>query len=151
MMSILSWLKRGAADEDNVGNVTVKPGEEFFHGGNMKNAIDVHIAWKDRLAAQISGANSETLEISVVASDDHCALGKWIHSEGKKSFSHLPEFAELRSQHAQFHRNAGDVLREAHNNSKEAANKMLNGPEFRQASDMVQLGLVRLHAKSQGI
>jgi hypothetical protein len=151
MMSVLSWLKRSAVAEDKAGNATAKPGDEFFHGGNMKNAIDAHVAWKDRLAAQINGASSETLEISVVACDDHCLLGQWIHSEGKKSFSHLPEFVELRSHHAQFHLNAGNVLREAYSNRKEAADKILNGSEFRQASDMVQLGLVRLYDKSQSL
>ena len=150
-MGILSWLHRVTAGEENVGSATFESGEENFHGLNMKDAIDAHVAWKTRLAAQLSGAGSEALEVGVVASDDRCALGKWIHSDGKKMFGHLPEFAELRCQHAQFHLNAGNVLLAAHNDGYEAADKMLHGSEFRHASDMVQLGLVRLYAKSRDI
>ncbi len=150
-MGILLWFKRAAAGEENGGNTTFEPGEGNFHGLYIKDAIDAHFAWKARLAAQISGTNSETLEIGVIASDDRCALGKWIHSEGKKMYGNLPEFAELLRQHAQFHLNAGIVLFEAHNNGNESAARMLHGSEFRNASDMVQLGLVRLYAKSRGI
>ncbi len=150
-MSILSWLKRGAEGEDSVSNATVEPGEDFFHGGNMKKAIDAHVAWTDRLAAQINGVSSETLDISIVASDDHCVLGKWIHSVGNKSYGHLPEFAELKDEHARFHHKAGNVLREADSKGKEAAEALLHSSEFRHASDKVQLGLVRLYTKSQGI
>ncbi len=149
-MSILSWLHRVTAGEENVGNATFESGEESFHGLNMKEAIDAHIAWKARVEAQLSGTGSETLEIGIVASDDRCELGKWIHNEGKKKYGKLPEFAELRDLHAQFHLNVGSVLLEAHNNGKKAADKMLHSSGFRRGSDMVQLGLVRLYAKSRG-
>jgi hypothetical protein len=148
-MSIMSWLHRVTAGDENVSSsATFAAGEENLHGLNMKEAIDAHVAWKTRLAAQLSGTDSETLEIGAVASDDRCELGMWIHSEGEQRFSDLPEFAELRKQHAQFHLNAGNILLAAHNDGKEAADKMLHGSEFRQGSDLVQLGLVRLYARS---
>lgn len=150
-MGVLLWLKRVTAGEEDIGSATFEPGEEHFHGLNMKEAIDAHVAWKARLAEQISGTGGEKLEIGVVASDDRCTLGKWIHTEGKKMYGGLPEFAELLRQHAQFHLNAGNVLLEAHRNGTEAACKILHGAEFRHASDTVQLGLVRLYAKSRGI
>jgi len=150
-MGILSWLHRITAGEENVGSATFGAGEENLHGLNMKQAIDAHIAWKARLAAQLSGADSETLEVGVVASDDRCELGKWIHGEGKKRCGHLPEFAELLRNHAQFHLNAGNVLLAAHNDGNEAAVKMLYGSEYRKGSDTVQLSLVRLYAKSRDI
>ncbi len=150
-MGILSWLKSFSAGEEKAGAATFAPGEENFHGLNMKEAIDAHVAWKARLKAQLSGTSTETLEIGVIASDDRCTLGKWIHGEGKKMYGHLPEYAELLQQHAQFHLNAGNILLEAHRSGNEAAEKMLHGPDFRHASDMVQLGLVRLYAKSLSV
>ncbi|MDD4929335.1 MAG: CZB domain-containing protein [Gallionella sp.] len=150
-MGVLSWLKRITAGEENAGNATFAPGEEDFHGLNMKDAIDAHVAWKTRLEAEFAGTGSETLEIGYVASDERCKLGQWIHKEGKNRFAQLPEYKELVDLHAQFHLNAGNILLEAHRNGSESAEKMLHGSEFRNASDMVQIGLVRLYARSRSI
>lgn len=146
-MGIMSWLKKFTSGEE-VGAASFAPGEETFHGLNMKDAIDAHIAWKARLDAQIAG-NSERLEVGRVAGDDACTLGEWLHGEGKKHFGHLPEFADLMREHAQFHIVAGKILMNAHEGKTEEARKALHGGDFRHHSDMVQLCLVRLYATSQ--
>lgn len=148
-MGILSWLK-GFTAGDVVGTASFAPGEETFHGLNMKDAIDAHIAWKAKLETQISG-NAEKLEIGQVASDDRCTLGCWIHGTGKQEFGMLPEFSDLVRDHAQFHLIAGSILMEAHAEKTQEALKQLRGSEFRHASDMVQLTLVRLYAKAKGV
>lgn len=144
-MGILSWLKGVTAGHD-VGTASFAPGEEVFHGLNMKDAIDAHVAWKAKLEAQIGG-NADKLEIGQVASDDRCVLGNWIHDHGKQHFGTLPEFADLMRDHAQFHLTAGKILMEVHDGKAEDAHRMLHGNEFRHASDMVQLSLVRLYAR----
>ena len=149
-MGILSWLK-SAATGGTVETVSFAPGEEQFHGLNMKEAIDAHVTWKARLKSQLEGEGAETLEVGVVASDDRCALGKWIHGEAKQRFVHLPEYSELLRYHAQFHLSVGNILLEMHQGGKENAGKMLHGTDFRHDSDMVQLALVRLYAKARGI
>lgn len=146
-MGILGWLKGFSAGHE-VGAASFAPGEENFHGLNMKDAIDAHIAWKVKLEAQIAGS-ADKLEIAQVASDDRCVLGGWIHDHGKRHFGYLPEFSDLMREHAQFHLVAGGILMEAHDGKTQDALAKLHGGEFRHASDMVQLSLVRLYAKSK--
>ena len=149
-MGILSWLK-GVTTGDTEGTAKFAPGEEYFHGLNMKEAIDAHVAWKARLKTQLDGEGDEALEVGVVASDDRCTLGKWLHGEAKQRFAHLPEYAELVRDHSQFHLSAGNILLEVHQGEKEKAGMMLQGSDFRHASDRVQLALVRLYAKARDI
>jgi len=144
-MGILNWLK-GITSGHEVGAAAFAPGEEHFHGLNMKDAIDAHIAWKTKLEGQI-GDGADRLEIGEVASDSRCVLGNWLHGQGKQHFGVLPEFTDLMRDHLQFHLTAGKILMEIRNGKHEEARKMLHGREFRYASDMVQLSLVRLYAK----
>lgn len=146
-MSILSWLSRVTSGKDG-GAVSFAPGEESFHGLNMKQAIDAHIAWKAKLADQIGG-NTDKLEVGQVASDDRCALGAWLHGPCKSLCGKLPEYADLVREHANFHLVAGNILMETHRGNAEKALEMLNGGDFRHASDTVQLSLVRLYAKTR--
>lgn len=146
-MSLFSWLTRKISGEE-VGTVTFAPGEEHFHGLNMREAIDAHVNWKNRLEAQLTG-DAEKLEIGQVAADDRCTLGTWIHGPGKQQYGKLPEFAELMREHANFHLTAGKILMDVHEGKVEDARKLLHGGEFRHASDTVQLSLVRLYAQSR--
>ncbi|MDD5330732.1 MAG: CZB domain-containing protein [Sulfuricella sp.] len=151
-MSILDWLKRATSGEqllqDGGGQpqATFAKGEEEFHGLNMREAIDAHIRWKTRLQDMLEGNSDEQLEVGVVAADDKCTLGKWLHHEAAK-FGNLEEFRELVSIHAEFHLTAGNILAECHRGEKEAGLYMLHSRDFRFCSDKVQLALVRLYAK----
>jgi hypothetical protein len=83
-MGIMDWLKRvTAGGEEHFLAEDAAPvfaeGEENFHGLNMKDAIDAHIRWKTRLQRQLEGEADEQLEVAVVAADNHCVLGKWMH------------------------------------------------------------------------
>jgi hypothetical protein len=149
-MGILSWLK-SATIGGAAGKVSFAPGEEHFHGLNMKDAIDAHLAWKARLKAQLEGGGGEMLEVGQVASDDQCALGKWLHGEARQRFSNLPEYIDLLRLHSKFHLDAGKILIELHKGNKEIADTMLHGIDFRNDSDRVQLALVRLYAAARDI
>jgi hypothetical protein len=106
------------------------------------------MAWKVRLQGTLLGTSNEQLEVAVVAQDNVCALGKWLYTEGKQHYSHLPEYEELRKTHADFHLCAGEVLIEFHNNQIESATQLLRG-KFRNLSDVIQLDLVRLFAAAK--
>ncbi|HEY0663515.1 MAG TPA: CZB domain-containing protein [Thiobacillaceae bacterium] len=71
--------------------------------------ISAHVMWKQRLAAFLAGGGAETLDPDVIGQDSRCALGQWIHGEGR-SMEDVPLFAEVRDLHAQFHRSAADVI-----------------------------------------
>lgn len=152
-MSIFDWLKRMTSGEQLAQHdeaPTFAKGEEDFHGLNMKDAIDAHVRWKARLQRQLEGHGDEQLEVSVVASDDKCTLGKWIHADAKARFGHLAEFRELLNAHADFHLAAGEILTDCHRGEYEQGLKTLHGKDFRFKSDKVQLALVRLYAKARG-
>lgn len=146
-MGILNWLSRVTSGKE-AGAASFAPGEESFHGLNMKDAIDAHIAWKTKLAEQISG-NADMIEVGQVAADDRCALGTWLHGPCKSLCGKLPEYADLVREHAQFHLIAGNILMETRHGNTGKALEMLNSGDFRHASDTVQLSLVRLYAKTK--
>ena len=78
---------------------------------NFDDAITAHSQWKIRLQGVINGSNKEVLDPQVIAQDDRCAMGQWIHGEARRQYGSLPEFAALVKQHAEFHQHAAEVLR----------------------------------------
>lgn len=150
-MGLLNWLLNANRNEAaGVVHHTIEfeKDEEDFHGLNMKQAIDAHINWKERLEKTLAGSASETLQVGQVAADDRCILGQWLHNEARKRFAGTPEYQELLKSHAEFHLLAGDILCDAHDGRHDIAREKLQR-EFRQKSDRVQLHLVRLYAKSR--
>ncbi|MGK5083556.1 CZB domain-containing protein [Bdellovibrionota bacterium FG-1] len=96
---------------------------------DFDGAISAHIDWKMKLRAYISKPD-KSLNPATVGKDDQCALGKWIHSEGAK-FAAIPEFAELKTVHAKFHKCAGEVITVADTGATEKANGMIaSGSEY---------------------
>lgn len=71
--------------------------------------IRAHLEWKLRLQAIIAGTE-DTPDIDTAESDCHCALGQWLHGKGQCA-TDCPEYTELVSLHADFHRHVGQLLR----------------------------------------
>lgn len=145
-MSILSWLT-GATAGSAPAEMKFADNETHFAGLDMKAAIEAHNAWKTRLEAQIRGDAGESLQVATVAADCNCSLGKWIHGDGKRQFSALPEFTLLKNAHSEFHLCAGSILSDAHDGEFDKASDALKRT-LRHHSDSVQLALVRLFAKA---
>ena len=101
---------------------------------NFDDAVSAHTKWKIRLRANIDGSG-EKLDPAVVARDDACDLGKWIHGEGSR-YKLLPEHQALRTAHAKFHKCASDVVaRNAKGQKAEAEKLMANGGDFARNSN----------------
>jgi len=151
-MSILSWLKEVTAGDNTVGfidtsSMTFAKGEEQFLGLDMKAALDAHMAWTRRLEAKLNGDRQDDLDLATVASDCECKLGKWLHGSAKLQFGEIPDYAELRRIHADFHLKAGEILNNVVNGDREMALKNLK--DLRHQSGNVQLALVRLYSHAQ--
>ncbi len=150
-MSILSWFKH--VTEDSTGAdlmdqpLTFGEGEEVFSGLNMRDALDAHMAWTNRLEGKITGENKEELDVVAVASDCECKLGRWIHGEAKQQFGNQPDLEELRRVHAEFHLKAGEILNNVTNGQGKDA--LANLKQLRHQSGTVQLSLVRLYSHAQ--
>jgi methyl-accepting chemotaxis protein len=115
-------------------------------GMDFDDAIDAHQRWKRRLTAFIAG-RGEALDANVVARDDKCALGCWIHGDGKKcAGSH--DFEHLRGLHARFHKSAAEVIRCHERGDTSGAEGLLNN-EFSSLSEET-VRQIRKIAQSQG-
>jgi hypothetical protein len=78
---------------------------------NFDEAVKAHAGWKMKLTTYL-GKPDGSLKVAEIEVDNRCALGKWIHGEGAK-YSSLPEFAELKAQHASFHKAAANIVTRA--------------------------------------
>lgn len=78
---------------------------------NFDEAIAAHANWKMKLSAYVKNPD-KSVNAAVLATDNHCALGKWIYGEGLK-FANLPEYQELKKGHAAFHQAAAAIVKRA--------------------------------------
>lgn len=113
---------------------------------NFMEAASAHVQWKLRLQEYLDGTSHEQLDAEHVCRDDQCLLGKWIHGPGYQRLSHEPKFYQLRSEHAQFHFLAGNVVRHAQANERAAAEALLDN-EYKHTSRRVVQALTELNAQ----
>lgn len=151
-MSVLTWLKavtQGDASADLIHRERLHfaAGEQEFHGLDMKQALDAHVAWCRRLEAKLNGESDEALSIGNVAPDNLCTLGKWINGEAQRQFGGLPRLEELKRIHTEFHLKAGAILNDVLHGAQDNARAGLKS--LRHESGRVQLALVRLYAESR--
>jgi methyl-accepting chemotaxis protein len=60
-----------------------------------------HAQWRIRLNKFLTG--QETLTVEQAGTHRDCALGKWIHSEGRARFGDLKEMLDLAKLHRDMH------------------------------------------------
>ncbi len=113
---------------------------------NFDEAIVAHSQWKMKLASYVLKPD-HSLSASDVGADNKCALGKWLHGEGKK-YSTLPEFPKLVADHAHFHQTASSVIRKADSGQRVTEDIALGAiSEFATASSAVVLALMAVKTK----
>jgi hypothetical protein len=111
---------------------------------NFMDAINAHIKCKVHLQNFIDGKLQERLDSAVASRDDHCVLGKWIHGPAFRSFHMSPSFYQLRTQHAQMHYIAGNVIQHVHANDRAAAAVLMEST-YKEASRKVVKALTELN------
>jgi methyl-accepting chemotaxis protein len=89
----------------------------------LDEAVTAHGKWKMRLRNFAGG--TETINPEDASKDCLCALGKWIYGEGAKHSS-VEGFSHLKSEHANFHKCAGQVAQKIACGEKKAANILLD-------------------------
>lgn len=90
---------------------------------NFDDAIKAHVSWKIRLKQYIQKPD-RSYSAEVVSQDNLCDLGKWIHGEGEALYGKNPDFTHLKSEHAEFHKAASNIIKKAdsgHNVTEELA------------------------------
>jgi len=103
---------------------------------NFDEAIQAHSAWKLKLSTYLRTPNG-TLKSADIRPDNRCALGQWLHGEGRKHTS-LPEYKKLVAEHARFHRAAAAVVDKANSGVSTSEDTALGAKsEFAAASSSV--------------
>ena len=114
---------------------------------NFDDAIKAHMDWKLRLRACIDKTSKEKLDASIIAQDNQCVLGKWIHGEGAK-FASDPAYEPLKKTHAAFHQCAASIVK--HCEAGTATDALVdNGSEFVKLSTEVVGKIVAIRKRAQ--
>ena len=110
---------------------------------NVDKYIWAHSSWKTHIRKAIDTGVSE-FTVENTCKDDRCELGKWIYglqSEQKTA----PEWTKLKAMHAQFHTEAGQVLKLALDGRKQDAEQALAiGSAFSKVSSGLVMFLTEL-------
>lgn len=116
---------------------------------DFSKAVDAHVAWKLKLQTAIR--NGETLDSATIYKDNQCDLGKWIYGEGLvHKDSEIYEL--LRSQHAQFHTCAGDVVSKINEGDNESALHMLDaGSAFTNTSTDTVSAIIKMRKEIEEV
>jgi methyl-accepting chemotaxis protein len=107
-------------------------------GLDFDGAIAAHGKWKQRLLDYLDGGG-EHLDPAVVGRDDQCALGGWIHGDGRV-LQGQQKYGELKTEHAGFHQCAAAIIRARMAGNVGAAREQIEG-EFSSRSRRV-IGLL---------
>jgi hypothetical protein len=152
-MDFKNWFKRllnrkksTSERPDTTTDISVVAQEETV-GLNFKSAIEAHQNWKRRLTSVVEGSSAETLHVEIVSRDDQCLLGKWIYSANAEKFSALPQFEQLKKNHAHFHVCAGQVLHLAQTKNKTKALNELKQGNYARASQTVIRDIVAVYTQ----
>lgn len=96
----------------------------------IAKAIESHAHWKSKLRMAIELGVSEFTP-DQVREDKNCMFGEWLHHYIEDAYRDTPEYREIVSLHANFHKEAGEILELALNgNAKEADRRMKIGGRF---------------------
>lgn len=149
-MSLMKWFKRMVSGAEDAADAAAPEGETAELAGlDVMATIDAHMKWKSRLESFIRGDSSEQITVEQIRPDNLCALGKWIHGDGGAHFAHLPVFAQVRDEHAQFHRCAAHTLELADTQGAGAALDELSRGDYSRASQRVKQLLAQLYIEAK--
>lgn len=113
------------------------------HQFSLDTAFKAHHDWK--LALQQAIEQGEVLDVENIKRDDCCALGTWLHSDGKIRYGKHPEFVDLVAKHKDFHEITSVVARIINGKDFETATAMLSASnQFGRASREVGMAIIAL-------
>ncbi|MHB1289203.1 methyl-accepting chemotaxis protein [Georgenia sp.] len=137
-LTAISELTRMAAElSKSVGRFTLAgaggAGVEISTHEQITAAIAAHGAWKYRLADAVA-AGTHVEDVAAVSKDDRCAFGTWL-SGAEPSSADRARHETARTQHAGFHLEAAEVLRQVSGrNLDKARTAIAPGGSFAEAS-----------------
>lgn len=114
-----------------------------MHHGEFALAKIKHQTWRLRLRSFLMGSNG--VREAELTLPRECALGKWIYSEGMRTYGNLPQMQRLELDHLRIHELAEKMVRLRRPASSEnPIQSMPEFQEFQQLSDGIIALLCRL-------
>ncbi|MCP5271306.1 MAG: CZB domain-containing protein [Burkholderiaceae bacterium] len=92
---------------------------------NLERAAHEPAELARRLREQMDAASPTPLDTGRIAMDNACALGQWLHEDGRSRHGDLPAWQRCVQAHANFHRAAGSVAAAVNRGDHAAARAML--------------------------
>ena len=110
---------------------------------DLDTAGQAHAEWKVKLRLAIT--KQEQLDVTTIAQDNCCALGKWLHTEAKARYASNPSYRDCVGKHAAFHREAAAVAQAINRKDFDRATRMLEaGSPYAAASSAVGSAILGL-------
>jgi hypothetical protein len=107
----------------------------------IAKGIAAHGMWKQRLISAIKTGQSEWTP-AVVCQDNQCEFGKWLYSCTAQDKS-SPHFSKVKDLHAQFHKEAAEVLKMAlEKRSQEASKAIETGSKYHGISSKLTMEMM---------
>jgi methyl-accepting chemotaxis protein len=100
---------------------------------DFDDAIAKHALWKSTFSVAI--ATGDELDVEVIASDNCCSLGRWLHSDAAGVINDHRTRMVCVAAHLNFHREAARVARLINSERLDDASQLLGeGSPFAEAS-----------------
>ncbi len=155
-MTLIDWLRRNLAGMPETpdsrlaesglpSQIAAEHAETCYSGLNFYSAIQSHQQWKARLGAYARGDSDEQLDVATICRDDRCALGIWLHHDARVPLAQFGLFNRLLEEHAEFHRQAGEVVRLIQSGAGESARMELAKGQYARMSHKVISTLSELY------
>jgi hypothetical protein len=103
----------------------------------ISQAISAHGRWKQKLRTAIEEGECESTP-EKVSKDNNCSFGKWLHERINPEAKNSPYYTEIVYLHAEFHKEAGAILKFALAGDKEEAEIRIKlGSKFSKTSSLL--------------
>ena len=106
----------------------------------IEEAMALYENCRLRLKLYLSGSSEEVFAHSIIFSDRHCGIGRWIHSKADTHLGRYPGFTALRTHHNVMHLTASNIISLVQAGQKAEAEEML-ATQFTAASEKALNGL----------
>lgn len=110
---------------------------------DLEAAIQRHLEWKTKFRAAMH--QHQAFDPVIIAKDNYCELGKWLHGKGSAKFGTLRSHADCVSRHAAFHVEAGKVAQTINaKNYADARGMLEDGSAYTTAANDVVASIMKL-------
>ncbi len=114
----------------------------------LEAAIQKHETWRMRFHTAM--IQHLVMDPTIIAKDNYCELGKWLHGDAERRFGHMDSFVACVSIHATYHREAAKVAETINaKNYVEAENMLCNGSPLATASTEVIKAIMKFKEEAK--